>query len=765
MPSGYLVQLGDYSLDVNDSIVDPLVTFTTDSFLGSGTWIWSGTWNGSTYTNESEPGNYYLANDGNVYFVPSYGPVDTLTSSTVTSAPSYDSRDGLIEGTAGDDTIDDTYVDPDGDQVDGGSGTGTGGLNDSIEAGSGDDLIQSGQGDDTIDAGADNDTVEASDGNDVIYGDGFNAETLDWSAQGSDGANVFSGFTQNTGTIDVTLSFSNDGNNGATANLETTDTIYRGTDEDFDPNSSLLLFGNGDGATSTTTFDFASASGAGVEDEVANVAFRISDIDWGSGNHRDIVTINAYDADGNPVTVTITPGSNDTVSGNTITAGSTGESASDATGSALIEIPGPVSQIEIIYENGLGGTQGVWVSNMDFETIATDGGDDSLDGGDGDDVIYGGGGDDTIIGGEGDDRLVGGSGNDLIFGNGGNDTLRGASGDDTLDGGADNDVLSGGSGADVLSGGAGTDTMRGGSGDDTLYVSQSDEAYGNQGDDTFIITDTGDSGDIVIVGGENGETNGDTLNLNGLADRSTLVITNPDDSNGGLSGTIQLLDGTTVTFSEIENIICFTPGTNILTDQGERPVETLRAGDLVMTKDEGLQPIRWIGNRTVPAHDHLAPVAVTSDVLPEAKRTLLVSPQHRFLMSDWRAELLFGEREVLVSALHMVDDERAFRLPRSIVTYVHLMLDRHQIIYAEGVETESFHAADSGVAGLGDDEREDMFTEFPDLREDLANYGPTARRCLKRHEAAALLQANGATNPRQPRRSAVPAARANLTLI
>ncbi|MGX9349886.1 Hint domain-containing protein [Shimia sp. W99] len=765
MPLGYLVQLGDYSLDISDSIVDPRVRFDTDSYLGSGTWEWSGSWGNSTYINEIEPGDYYLATDGNVYFVPSYGPVAHLDAATVNSAPSYATYDGLVEGTAGDDIIDASFTDINGDSVDGGTGTGASGLNDSIQSGAGNDSIQSGLGDDTIDAGADNDTVEAGAGNDVIYGDGLGSETLDWSAQGTDGTDVFSGFTQNTGDIDVTLSFSNDGNNAATANLETTDTIYRGADEDFDPNSSLLLFGNGDGSTSTTTFDFAAAAGANVEDEVLNVAFRISDIDWASGNHQDIVTINAYDADGNPVEVVITPGANDTVSGNTITAGTAGESASDASGSALIEIAGPVSQVEIIYANGLGGTQGIWVSNLEFQTMSTTGGNDSLDGGEGDDVIVAGGGDDTIIGGEGDDRLIGGTGNDLIYGNGGNDTLVGAAGNDTLDGGADNDLLRGGSGEDVLFGGAGADTLRGGNDNDTLYVGQGDQADGGQGDDTFIITDTGDTGEIVIVGGESGEINGDTLNLNGLADRSTLVITNPDDSAGGLSGTVELLDGTLVRFFEIENIICFTPGTRILTEHGERNVETLRAGDLVMTKDDGLQPIRWIGNRTVPADGKFAPVAVTSAMLPDAKRTLLVSPQHRFLISGWRAEMLFGEAEVLVSATHMDDGERAFRLPRSHVTYVHVMLDRHQIIYAEGVETESFHAADTGVAGLGEDERESMFETFPHLRENLNAYGPTARRCLKKHEADALLASNGGVAPRLPRRRATPQRGPELTLI
>jgi len=72
-----------------------------------------------------------------------------------------------------------------------------------------------------------------------------------------------------------------------------------------------------------------------------------------------------------------------------------------------------------------------------------------------------------------------------------------------------------------------------------------------------------------------------------------------DDAGGGLSGNFTLTDGTVVTFSEIENIICFTPGARILTPQGERAIETLKVGDLVVTRDNGPQLIRWIGRRTV----------------------------------------------------------------------------------------------------------------------------------------------------------------------
>ncbi|HCE71257.1 MAG TPA: type I secretion protein, partial [Ruegeria sp.] len=94
------------------------------------------------------------------------------------------------------------------------------------------------------------------------------------------------------------------------------------------------------------------------------------------------------------------------------------------------------------------------------------------------------------------------------------------------------------------------------------------------------------SGTISIVGGEGDETDGDTLDLNGIADRNTLNLTS--NVPGELAGTVELTDGTLVSFSNIENIICFTPGTLIATAHGPRAIETLRPGDLIVTRDHGL---------------------------------------------------------------------------------------------------------------------------------------------------------------------------------
>lgn len=684
MPDGYLVSLGtNNSLDAIDGISGGLVTFTTATTIGAGQWMWSGTWSGSTFTNEVEPGVFYEGTDGNIYFVPDFGPVDTLTEASVISAPSFAQDDGVVEGGDDDDLINGTFSDPDGSQP--GSGA------DQIEAGDGNDTVVAGDGADTVFGDGGSDDISGGDGADELYGDSNGAppttsESLVWDDVVADEASVEDGFTVSTGVIDVTLTFTDTGNNNPVFEIESTDAVYVGPGEPFGGNSSLYLFGDGDGATATATIDF-SADDRAYTGEVENVEFRINDIDWGSGNHQDVVTVNAFDANGNPVTVTLTPGAGDTVSGNTITAETVGESPTDLGGSVLVSIQGPVSQIEIIYSNALSGTQAIWISDIHFDSIPAVEGDDTIDGGAGDDTILGEGGDDSLTGGTGDDELSGGTGND------------------------------------------------------TINVAEGDTATGGDGDDLFVLTDLGEAGAqaITITGGEGGETAGDTLQLNGLADLSDVTITNPDDNAGGLSGFVTLADGSVVNFSEIENIICFTPGTRILTPTGERPIQDLKAGNMVITRDDGAQPIRWIGSRMVPGVGKFAPIRIAAGGRFGAKRDLLVSPQHRMLVEGYAAQLAFGEEEILAAAKHMVDGRTVRQEEQGLVTYIHMMFDRHQIVYAEGAATESFHLGDQGLEALSDAGREDLFRQFPHLRADPNIYGPTARCCAKAHEAKLIL--------------------------
>lgn len=570
-----------------------------------------------------------------------------------------------------------------------------------------DDIVEGSAGDDTIDVNYTGDPD-----NDMIDGDTNTELVLDWSAIAPDETDIRAGASQDTGGIQVDVSWNNDGS-GTEADIESTDTMYVASGEAFDNRSSLFLRGNGSNFdTSTTSIDFSSVSGSGFEDEVRNVSFRVNDVD--EGTFIDIVTIRAYDAAGNPLDVDITISGNDILVGDTVTGGGgTGDSESSAAGSFLVEIAGPVAKIEIDYDNGGNTNQYLWVTNIHFEAVPVDLYDDEVEAGDGNDLVDGGLGDDTLKGQAGDDTLLG---------NVGDDTLLGGDGDDTLDGGAGHDLLYGEAGYDALTVGGG------------------DLAVGGTGDDTFTI-DPGelDGSPITIIGGEGGETLGDTLDFNGQLVNGSIAYSNTDDNAGGLSGTAMLTDGTVVSFSETENIICFARGTRILTAGGEVPIEQLRKGARVWTLDHGLQPIRWINARKVPAEGRLAPVVFRAGVIGN-KRDLRVSPQHRMLLSGPRAELLFGEDEVLAAAKHLTNWDGVDIETGGEVEYFHMLFDRHEIIIADGAMSESFHPAEGALDSLARAARDEIISLFPELDIDTRAYGPAARLSLKKFEARLLAQ-------------------------
>lgn len=187
---------------------------------------------------------------------------------------------------------------------------------------------------------------------------------------------------------------------------------------------------------------------------------------------------------------------------------------------------------------------------------------------------------------------------------------------------------------------------------------------------------------------------------------------------------------------------CFVAGTLILTPDGERAVETLLPGDLVLTHDDGAQPVRWIGQRTVPARGVLAPVRIKANTLGD-HRTLLLSPQHRVLIRDGLAELLFGEAEVLVAAKDLVNDRSIRAQEGGDVTYVHVLFDRHQVVFSEGLATESFLPGPQVTAQLERQIVDEIAVIFPELNPRTGDgYGPAARRTLRGHEAQVLFAAN-----------------------
>lgn len=200
------------------------------------------------------------------------------------------------------------------------------------------------------------------------------------------------------------------------------------------------------------------------------------------------------------------------------------------------------------------------------------------------------------------------------------------------------------------------------------------------------------------------------------------------------------------TWAESGGIICFTPGTRIETPEGPKPVEALREGDRVRTKDNGDEEIQWIGSRRMSgarlfAMPHLRPVRIRAGALgvlrPEEE--LLVSPEHRMLVEGDVARALFNTPEVLVAARDLVNGSTvAVDLAVREVTYIHLLLPRHQILWANGVEAESFHPASASMMELDSEDRRRLLEFDPHLELEPQAYGTYARRNLSMSEAAIL---------------------------
>ncbi len=185
-------------------------------------------------------------------------------------------------------------------------------------------------------------------------------------------------------------------------------------------------------------------------------------------------------------------------------------------------------------------------------------------------------------------------------------------------------------------------------------------------------------------------------------------------------------------------VVCFTSGTRIATVSGDCCIEDLVAGDLVLTMDRGYQPVRWIGSTKVPARGDLAPILIRKGALGN-DRDLRVSPQHRMLLQGWQAEMLFGEQEVLATAKSLVNDHSILRDEGGEVEYFHMLFDTHEIIYAEGAPSESFHPGEQGWKVLDQATRDEILMLFPELADGrFEDYGASARTSLKYNEGQLL---------------------------
>lgn len=193
-------------------------------------------------------------------------------------------------------------------------------------------------------------------------------------------------------------------------------------------------------------------------------------------------------------------------------------------------------------------------------------------------------------------------------------------------------------------------------------------------------------------------------------------------------------------------VICFTQGTRLLTPEGPRQIEDLRPGDKVQTRDNGAQEVLWTGHRRMSGArlhvmPHLRPIRIRSAAfgMGQPDEDLIVSPHHRMLIRGRAADALFGTPEVLVAAEDLLNDLSVL-VDRQLreVTYVHILLEQHQIVWANGIQTESFHPSNTSLEMIEPDQRQALFGVIPDLAIHRDAYGAFARRNISASEAAIL---------------------------
>lgn len=135
--------------------------------------------------------------------------------------------------------------------------------------------------------------------------------------------------------------------------------------------------------------------------------------------------------------------------------------------------------------------------------------------------------------------------------------------------------------------------------------------------------------------------------------------------------------------------VSFVKGTRITLLSGAlKPIEDLNIGEQIITRDKGVQEIRWIGQSIMRATGDFAPVVIKAGAMNNM-HDLVVSPEHRLFVYQRQDKLGTGRAETLVRAKHLVNGNDVYRLDDGFVEYYQLLFDDHQIIYAEGIAAES----------------------------------------------------------------------------
>lgn len=258
---------------------------------------------------------------------------------------------------------------------------------------------------------------------------------------------------------------------------------------------------------------------------------------------------------------------------------------------------------------------------------------------------------------------------------------------------------------------------------------------------TGITTVSGDFDEVPLFGGAPGEpsegydfvvdSGGEfgSLSFNATTGAFTFAIDRDAVFDTNADQTVVIFvtgtdaDGSDTDTLNIELLICVARGTQIQTVNGPKRVERLEAGDLVMTHDGVAKPVRWVGSRKVGGNElrndpSLRPIKITKGTfggqLPE--RDLWVSPQHRVLLDGWQVEMFLGTDEALVPAKALVNGQ-TIHVDHSAenVEYFHVLFDQHEVMFTEGLATESFYPSPYALSEISAEARTEIKALFPEL--------------------------------------------------
>jgi len=193
--------------------------------------------------------------------------------------------------------------------------------------------------------------------------------------------------------------------------------------------------------------------------------------------------------------------------------------------------------------------------------------------------------------------------------------------------------------------------------------------------------------------------------------------------------------------------VCFAAGTLIETVIGNIPVEELSVGDLVVTRDNGLQPIRWIGKQILAELDlmrnpKIRPIRIRAGTLGVniPKTDLVVSPQHRILVRSKIVRNVLGDNEALIAAKQFLGINGVEIVGEGGVVYYHILFSDHEVIYSSGAETESLYAGKEALKALSSESLDEILSVFPNIKDGnmaVARriiFGRRARNLIERHK-------------------------------